>query len=224
MEPSVAGAAVARPREIIKIMAERLEPIPPIEGAENIKSLDDIPTSLEPGQTTFERPPPLVDWRARDLEAAKRQVAMYDAALAQLDAELATLEAGAHPEFAARAAPLYAQRDARIARAARDHEAELATLDRLRDHEVRASDAEVRRRVQALEETLADRLAARRGGQPVETSGSGRALRSKDSDGRRSPNRKGGAAALLDTGLTEAEMQDDFVAIATAHGCKVEGV
>mmetsp|Transcript_36783 Transcript_36783/g.113786 ORF Transcript_36783/g.113786 Transcript_36783/m.113786 type:complete len:209 (+) Transcript_36783:478-1104(+) len=158
------------------------------------------------------------DRQARQVAELRRQVRAYDSALAALDAEAASLEAGTHPEYVARSQPLLAQCDARMARAARDHEAELAALDRLRDAEVEASAREVRRRVEALEEKLADA----RGEKPE---GASRSLRSKDDgkDGRRSPARRGPnapASSLLDTMLTETEAADDFVAIATAHGAE----
>ena len=82
----------------------------------------------------------------------------------------------------------------------------------------RLASSQVRRRVEALEEKLADA----RGEKPE---GASRSLRSKDDgkDGRRSPARRGPnapASSLLDTMLTETEAADDFVAIATAHGAE----
>ena len=74
--------------------------------------------------------------RLREAAALRSQVANYEAALRAIDAEAAALEAGTHPEFVARAAPITAARDARIARSQRAHRAQLAALDKLRDAEV----------------------------------------------------------------------------------------
>ena len=59
--------------------------------------------------------------RLREAAALRSQVANYEAALRAIDAEAAALEAGTHPEFVARAAPITAARDARIARSQRAH-------------------------------------------------------------------------------------------------------
>ena len=98
--------------------------------------------------------------RLREAAALRSQVANYEAALRAIDAEAAALEAGTHPEFVARAAPITAARDARIARSQRAHRAQLAALDKLRDAEVQASEDEVKRRVASLEAKLAERKAA----------------------------------------------------------------
>ena len=106
--------------------------------------------------------------RLREAAALRSQVANYEAALRAIDAEAAALEAGTHPEFVARAAPITAARDARIARSQRAHRAQLAALDKLRDAEVQASEDEVKRRVASLEAKLAERKAAAKGEAPPE--------------------------------------------------------
>ena len=116
--------------------------------------------------------------RLREAAALRSQVANYEAALRAIDAEAAALEAGTHPEFVARAAPITAARDARIARSQRAHRAQLAALDKLRDAEVRASEDEVTRRVASLEAKLAERKAAAKGEAPPEA-GASRSLRSR---------------------------------------------
>ena len=121
--------------------------------------------------------------RLREAAALRSQVANYEAALRAIDAEAAALEAGTHPEFVARAAPITAARDARIARSQRAHRAQLAALDKLRDAEVQASEDEVKRRVASLEAKLAERKAAARARR--REAGASRSLRSQS--GRRSP-------------------------------------
>ena len=155
--------------------------------------------------------------RLREAAALRSQVANYEAALRAIDAEAAALEAGTHPEFLARAAPITAARDARIARSQRAHRAQLAALDKLRDAEVQASEDEVKRRVASLEAKLAERKAAAKGEAPPEA-GASRSLRSQN-DGRRSPARRHGPASSLIAGeLTDDQASDDLVAIATAFG------
>ena len=155
--------------------------------------------------------------RLREAAALRSQVANYEAALRAIDAEAAALEAGTHPEFVARAAPITAARDARIARSQRAHRAQLAALDKLRDAEVQASEDEVKRRVASLEAKLAERKAAAKGEAPPEA-GASRSLRSQN-DGRRSPARRHGPASSLIAGeLTDDQASDDLVAIATAFG------
>ena len=107
----------------------------------------------------------------------------------------------------------------------------MATLDRLHDHEIQVSEREMQRRLEAAEEKLLDQMAAakaRAEGNEDAPRLNTRSLRSKepkddDRNARRSPIRKGcqtPASMLLDQGLTDAEMQDDFVAIATSHAMK----
>ena len=124
-----------------------------------------------------------------------------------------------------------------IARATRDYEAELATLDRLHDHEIEVSGREMRRRLDAAEEKIVDQLAsakARAEGieDPTRVHAT-RNLRSRDAkDDERGPRRGAArtrgpqtpATLLLDQGLTEAEMLDDFVAIASAVQAQGEPV
>ena len=126
---------------------------------------------------------------------------------------------------------------AQIARATRDYEAELATLDRLHDHEIEVSGREMRRRLDAAEEKIVDQLAsakARAEGieDPTRVHAT-RNLRSRDAkDDERGPRRCAArtrgpqtpATLLLDQGLTEAEMLDDFVAIASAVQAQGEPV
>mmetsp|Transcript_11562 Transcript_11562/g.39753 ORF Transcript_11562/g.39753 Transcript_11562/m.39753 type:complete len:199 (+) Transcript_11562:125-721(+) len=170
-------------------------------------------------------------------EKLERQVMAYDYALKQLDEEAATIEDGTHPELVARVKVLDDTRDARIARATRDYEAELATLDRLHDHEIEVSGREMRRRLDAAEEKIVDQLAsakARAEGieDPTRVHAT-RNLRSRDAkDDERGPRRGAArtrgpqtpATLLLDQGLTEAEMLDDFVAIASAVQAQGEPV
>lgn len=116
-----------------------------------------------------------------------------------------------------------------IARATRDFEAEMVTLDRLRDHEIEVSEREMRRRLETAEEKLLDQMAAakaRAEGLEDAARVNTRSLRSKESkdddrNARRSAVRNRGpqtpATLLLDQGLTEAEITDDFVAIATDY-------
>jgi len=110
----------------------------------------------------------------------------------------------------------------------------MAALDRLHDHEIEVSEKEMRRRLDAAEGKILDSLAAatREGGEGGGGGGGDarintRSLRSKETkDDDRNPRRspfgraKGPATAaslLLDQGLTEAEILDDFFAIATEH-------
>jgi hypothetical protein len=160
--------------------------------------------------------PTVEELRKREADALRSQVANYEAALRAIETEAATIDAGTHPEYLARAAPLLAARDARVARSQRAHRAQLAALDKLRDAEVQASEDEVKRRVASLEAKLAERQAAQAGEPPPEANT--RALRSKD-DGRRSPARRHGPASSLIAGeLTDDQASDDLVAIAQAHG------
>lgn len=112
----------------------------------------------------------------------------------------------------------------------RDFDAETATLDRLHDHEIDVSEKEMRRRLEAAEFKLADQMALAKSRAEGTEDGAAvaritRSLRSKEKDDdrnpRRTPFRKGGPASatslLLDQGLSEAEMLDDFVDIATEH-------
>ena len=154
--------------------------------------------------------------RLREAAALRSQVANYEAALRAIDAEAAALEAGTHPEFVARAAPITAARDARIARSQRAHRAQLAALDKLRDAEVQASEDEEAARGAGA------RGQARRaqGGGQGRGAARGRRLAVAAVPERRPPVARAAPSrsSAIAGELTDDQASDDLVAIATAFG------
>mmetsp|Transcript_19588 Transcript_19588/g.60572 ORF Transcript_19588/g.60572 Transcript_19588/m.60572 type:complete len:182 (-) Transcript_19588:4253-4798(-) len=167
-----------------------------------------------------------------DAEELAQQVRAYDVALAALDAEVESVENGTHPEYLRRCKRLQQAKNQREDRARRAYDMSVHTLERLQELEMDEARKQMERGLELAREKVADQVLAKAKGR--DTTGedgvrvSTRNLRSKhtglNEDGersttRRTTNRRGAqspASVLLDKGLPDSVMEQDFQTIEAA--------
>ena len=146
-----------------------------------------------------------------DPSEVDREIRAHDVAIAALDAEIQAVNDGTHPEFLRRCKRLQQAKDQREARAKKAYDHSIKTLERLHDLEMDDAKKQLDRGVELVREKQ-EFSKDRRNSDTAVT----RSLRSKATDDDKVPrrqNRRGAqspASMLLDKGLSDSVMQQDF--------------